>query len=256
MIPRSFCSFSSFSGVLFRLYVKLVFGFIRNTAQLLALRFMCHLLDDALSAFRSYWRSWHSVRFVLLLNNFVSSAKVWRWCCNIPECRSRRLGKAHVQISFVVVGPTPDTTFDHADICCCWTTLCRRFVRKISTIKVVFLLCRSGVVIVLILDLLPFLKIGLTCASFQFCGSVCSSNYFCIIIASGLLISLLSSFRTRGCSPSGPCDLCGFKNSNIFFTFSSVIVSSSSGFLMKVRQAGSMYASFNGYSIGSQAFLE
>ena len=25
MIPRSFCSFSSFSGVLFRLYVKLVF---------------------------------------------------------------------------------------------------------------------------------------------------------------------------------------------------------------------------------------
>ena len=57
MIPRSFCSFSSFSGVLFRLYVKLVFGFILNTAHLLALKFMCHVLDHALSAFRSYWRS-------------------------------------------------------------------------------------------------------------------------------------------------------------------------------------------------------
>ena len=37
--------------------------------------------------------------------------------------------------------------------------------------------------------MLPFLKMGLTCASFQFCGSVCSSNDFCIIIASGLLIA-------------------------------------------------------------------
>ena len=53
MIPRSFCSFSSFSGMLFRLYVKLVFGFILNTAQLLALKLMCHVLDHALSAFRS-----------------------------------------------------------------------------------------------------------------------------------------------------------------------------------------------------------
>ena len=75
MIPRSFCSFSSFSGELFRLYVKLILGFILNTAHLLALKFMCHVLDHALSAFRSYWISWHSVRFVLLLNNFVSSAK-------------------------------------------------------------------------------------------------------------------------------------------------------------------------------------
>ena len=40
MIPRYFCSFSSFSGVLFRLYVKLVFGFILNTAHLLALKFI------------------------------------------------------------------------------------------------------------------------------------------------------------------------------------------------------------------------
>ena len=75
MIPRSFCLFSSFSGVLFKLYVKLVFGVILNTAHLLALKFMCYVLDHALSAFRSYWRSWHSVRCMLLLDNFVSSAK-------------------------------------------------------------------------------------------------------------------------------------------------------------------------------------
>ena len=54
MIPRSFCSFSSFSGVIFKLYVKLVFGLILNIAHLLALKFMCHVLNHALSAFRSY----------------------------------------------------------------------------------------------------------------------------------------------------------------------------------------------------------
>ena len=34
LIPRSFCSFSSFSGM----YIKLVFGFILNTAHLLAFK--------------------------------------------------------------------------------------------------------------------------------------------------------------------------------------------------------------------------
>ena len=107
MIPRSFCSFSSFSGVLFRLYVKLVFGFILNTAHLFAL-----------TCFRSCWV--HNVGYtgdLGILSDlccyWITSyhrRKVWCWCCNIPECRSRRLRKAHVQISFLVVHPTQHGT--------------------------------------------------------------------------------------------------------------------------------------------------
>ena len=121
MIPRSFCSFSSFSGVLFKLYVKLVFGLILNTAHLLALKFMCHVLDHALSAFRSYWRSWHSVRSVLLLNNFVSSAKSLTLVLQYSGMSFTKIRKS-TGPDIVPCG-TPDTTCDHADICCCWTTL-------------------------------------------------------------------------------------------------------------------------------------
>ena len=74
MIPRSFCSCSSVSGVLFKLYVKLVFGFILNTAHLLALKFMCHVLDHALSIY-VILEILAFCAMCLLLNNFVSSAK-------------------------------------------------------------------------------------------------------------------------------------------------------------------------------------
>ena len=40
MIHITLCSFSCFNGVLFRVCVKLVFGFILNTAHLLALKFI------------------------------------------------------------------------------------------------------------------------------------------------------------------------------------------------------------------------
>ena len=48
IIPRCLCSFSYFNGVLFRLYVKRTFGFILNTAYLLALKFRCHVLNHVL----------------------------------------------------------------------------------------------------------------------------------------------------------------------------------------------------------------
>ena len=73
---------------------------------------------------------------------------------------------------------------------------------------------------------------GLACPFLQLCGRVCSSNDVCIIIASGLFISLLNYLSTLGFSPSGPGELCSFKDSSLFFTSSSVIFSSSSGFLM------------------------
>ena len=109
MIPRSFCSFSSFSGVLFKLYVKLVFGFILNTAYLLALKCMCHVLDQA-----SYWRSWHSVRCLLLLNNFVSSAKRLPLVLQYSGMSFTKIRKS-TGPDIVPCG-TPDTTCDHADM--------------------------------------------------------------------------------------------------------------------------------------------
>ena len=94
--------------------LKLVFGLILNTAHLLALKFMCHVLDHALSAFRSYWRSWHSVRSVLLLINFVSSAKSLTLVLQYSGMSFTKIRK-NTGPDIVPCG-TPDTTCDHADV--------------------------------------------------------------------------------------------------------------------------------------------
>ena len=88
-------------------YVKLVFGLIINTAYLLALKFMCHVLDHALSAIRSKGPTGDiGILSDVLQYSGMSFTKIRE--STGPD---------------IVPCGTPDPTCDHADICCCWTTL-------------------------------------------------------------------------------------------------------------------------------------